>query len=199
MWVVGALGALCGVCLGSVFWILPVGQLVAEFRTKLTQEQLDQLGTIDLAQLVRGTYTAMGAFMLLISILILILAGFVRKGSRGATITALVTYILLAVMSALGVLVCVVAAITTTPAALISAVLLLVIGSFVGLTLVWLVQSLRTSTRLKQQLQTDYVRLQQQAALQNPGYGYGTPPGWPQQTLGPVPPPPTKDEMPPSP
>jgi len=199
MWVVGALGAMCGVCLGSIFWILPVDQLVAQFRTSLNQDQLNQFGNLDLGQLVRGIYTAMGALSLLISVLILVLAGFVRKGNRGATIAALVIYILLAIVSALGVLVCVVEALTIMPAALLVGVLWLAIGGVAGLTLFWLVQSLRTSTLSKQQLPMDYIRLQQQAGLQTPGYGYGTPPGWPQQNLGPLPPPPRKDDLPPPP
>ena len=56
---------------------------------------------------------------------------------------ALVIYILLAVVSALGLLLCAVAAITTTPEALIAGLLWLAIGAVTGLTLFWLVQSLR--------------------------------------------------------
>jgi hypothetical protein len=197
MWVLGGLGSLCGVCLGSVFWILPIDQLLTQVRSSLTQEQLNQLGGFDLGQLLRGVYTAMGVFVLLISISILVLAGFVRKGLRGATITALVIYLLIAIACGLGVLVCVVEAVTVMPPAAIAALLWLAVGSVAGLTIFWLVQSLRNVGPMKQRYEMERANLLRQIGQPTPGYGYGTPPNWPQQTLGPLPPPPQKSETPP--
>ena len=199
MWVLGALGALSGICMGSIFWFVPMAPVIAQLHATLNQDQLNQLGSFDLGQLIRGIYTAVGTISLLISILILVLAGFVRKGNRAATITAVVVFVLLAMGCVLGILFCVIEALTIMPQALIAALLWLAIGSAIGLTLFWLAQSLRIPNGLTQRTAMDFVRLQQQQFPENPGYGYGMPADWPQKALGPLPPPPRRDEPPPPP
>jgi hypothetical protein len=204
LWIIGGLGALYGVYLALIIWFGPIDQLVAQLRAGMNQEQLNQLGNVNLVQLLRIFATIIGAIGLLISTLMLVLAGFVRRGSRGAAVTAIVTLSLIAVVSVLVILVGLIQALTVTPFALFGALVWLVVALAVGLTIFWLVQSLRgTTAAAHHQIQAAYLKLQQQqAALQQPGYGYGTPPGWtqqpagPQQALGPLPAPPGESPTP---
>ena len=195
LWILGGIGSLCGVCFASATWIIPMDQIVTQLKQSLPQEQLKQLGNIDLAQAARVFYTVAGILFLLTSIALITLGMFVRRGSRGATITALVVGIIIVGWCVLCVLVGIVQSITISPVLLGGVLIWLVVGSGMGLALYWLVQALRATAAVRQQLQAQYLRFQQQpAAQQQAGYGYGyspppSPTTDPQQTLGPIPPP----------
>jgi hypothetical protein len=215
-WVLGGLGLLCGLCLNGVAFLAPLDTLADEFRRSVPPEQLKALGNIDLTQALKIGYALIGIVTLLISIVLLILGGFIRRGGRGSIITGLVIYIALALACALVVLVGLIQAVTVSPTALAAVVIWLVIGAAVAVTIHWLVQALRAGGAAAQQLQAYYWQLQQQQqAMQQPygqgygygGYGYGAPapqsnvppPAAPQQSLGPMPPPPGSSDSGPAP
>lgn len=202
-WVLGGLGVLCGLCLNGVAFLAPPEAMVQELRARLSPEQLQQLGNMDLATVVRVTYAVIGVVALLVSLVLLIVGGFVRRGGRGAVIMGLVIFIGLALVCAFGVLAGLIQAATVSPTALVAVVIWLAIGTAVGATIYWLSQALRASGAAAQQLQAYYWHLQQQQQVLQPpqgygyGYGYGAPPSPqtpaappPQQSLGPMPPPP---------
>ena len=185
LWVMGALFSLCGLCTSSVFWVLPIDQIVAQAKGHMSSQQINQLGSIDLAQMMRIGYTVVGLTGLLFGVMFITTAFFVHQGRRGGIITAMVFCILLDMLCALLVVAFLAGAASGAPANLVLALLCFVVGGAALPTIVWLIQALRASGLIaQQQWQLQYWQSQQQ---QSPAYGYGTPPPPPAQ---PPPPPP---------
>src|SRR5262245_46932126 len=87
MFVIGGLGICCGVCCGLVGQIAPVAQIIQHSGIDLSQ--LDQAG-ISPTTFVRIIYGVMAGGTLVVSILFITLATFVRRGSTAAIITSIV-------------------------------------------------------------------------------------------------------------
>lgn len=196
LWVLGGVGMLCGVCVGAVAWVLPLDRTVQEIRLKLTPDQEQQLGNVDLVQVLKIIFTGAGALALIASIMLIITAAFVRKGSRGAAITALVECILIVLWCIL----CVCGGLVQVGKGVagggLGAAVWLAVAIAVGVAIYWLVRALQVSgmVRQQQQYQAQYMRyMQQHANYGQGGYGYGAP------ATGPPPPPPLPPPPPPGP
>lgn len=200
-WVLGGLGLCCGACMSVVAFLAPMDKIAAQGQSVLSPEQQQALGNIDLAQMLKVLYASMGIAAIVISILLLILGVFVRRGSRGGIITTIVVFICIALVGALGVLSGLVEAAMGKSQGLLGALIWLVIGVVAGVAIHWLAQALRAVRAMGTNMQTYYQQFQQHPGFAAPpsygyGYGYGAPP--------PAAPPPTQQQqspgsMPPAP
>ena len=205
LWIIGGLMAFgCG-CLGVIVWTLPLDQLVAQIRTTLTPSQLSQLQGVSLEQVLRIGGTVLSALGVVAGLVMSALAFFVRRGSRGASITALILAGAMGLWCALSVLGNAVQAIGGTVQAVGGLVIWLIISGVVALLITFLIQALGASRyrRAHPAAGQQYWQMQQ---LQNElgpgqgGYGYGSPPPSPPAQTGPgwtVPPPPAPPPPPP--
>jgi hypothetical protein len=193
MWVLGSLGLLFGFCLGAAVFVLPMDAVANQARTTLSPAQLSQLGNVDLGRLMKIVYTVVSGILIGVSLVLLVLGLFVRRGGRASIITGLVVFIGLGLLAVISVLGQTVQAIMGSPTMILGAAVWLVLGAAFGLTIAWLGQALRF--RGPAMPQAYYAQLQQQSMGVPRGYGYGYaaptqgPPS-PQQILGSVPPPP---------
>lgn len=197
LWILGGLGTLCGVCAGTLPWVLPLDRAVEEARAKLSTEQLNQIRNVDLVQFIRIGFTGMGVLVLIAGIVLLCTAAFVWRGRRGAAITAMIECILIALCCLLGICLGLLQAASGVPAAIGGAILWLVVGIAFGVTSFWLARALRVSGVLGQhQYPAQYMQyMQHQAGFGQGGYGYGY--GTPGQGPPPVAPPPAPPPPPP--
>ena len=194
LWILGGFGTLCGVCTGTLPWVLPLDRAVEEARAKLPAEQMNQIRNVDLVQLMRIGFTGAGALFLIASIVLLCTAGFVWRGRRGAAITAMVECILIALCCLLGICLGLLQAASGVAAGIGGAILWLVVGIAFGVTIFWLARALRVSGMLgpQQQYTAQYMQYMQQQAGYGQGdygYGYGTPGRGPPPVAPPPPPP----------
>ena len=192
LWVVGGLTMLCGLCTATVGWVLPLDQMINQARSQMTPEQLNQLSDTNI-ELIRLGCKILGPVSLLVGIAMIVSGAFVRKGSRGGAITAIVACLLVCIWSVVSVLAGAVQAVHGAPAALLGMILWLLVGGLMVLTIYWLVQTLRIGPGCLQQQQWQ-AQYWQQHPQQFPGYGYGAP-GAP----APQPPAPPPDSPPPQP
>lgn len=210
LFVLGGLAVLGGICAGLIAWVVPLDQIINQAQSSLTPQQLSQLPPgMSLEHLVRIGYTVLAVLGVGFGVLLLCLAPFVRGGGRGATITAIVVFLLVGLLclfdllSALAQL-----AGGAVATGIVSLVFVAVVGGLIILALVLLFQAMRTSGYAawhRQQMQAQYWHYQQQQAVytQQPttpagyGYGYGSVPP-PQQSApaapqpGAIPPPPSE-------
>jgi hypothetical protein len=194
MWVLGALGLLFGLCMTGMLFLAPLDAIVKQARASIPPEQLRQMGDVDLVRMVKIVYGTVGAIVIGVSLLLLVLGVFVRRGGKPSIISSLVVFAGLSLFALFGILSGVVQAAMGTPVMLLAAVIWLVLGAVFALAITWLVQAIRASGAA-QQIQAYYGQLQQQQSIQPPtgyGYAYSSPPQSaqsPQQSLGMVPPP----------
>ena len=187
LFILAAIGGLCGL-FSSLVWVVPLDQMLDQMKARISQQQLNQLPAgMDLVTFVRALFTAMAVIGLLLSIGMLVSGIFVRRGSRGATVVALVICILLALISLVGMIGGVFQLASGDPSAAVGALFWVLIAVLVGLTIVWLIQALRSTGQFHQQQQQmmhHWYQQQHQAAQAQPGYGYNPPPP-PQQPPSP--------------
>lgn len=194
MWVLGALGLLFGLCMTGMLFLAPLDVIVKQARASMPPEQLKQMGDVDLVRMVKILYGTAGGVVIALSVLLLVLGFFVRRGGKPAIISSVVVFAGLALFALFGILSGLAQAAMGMPVMLVAAVIWLVLGAVFALAIVWLVQAIRASAAA-QQLQAYYGPLQEQQSLQPQtgyGYAYSAPPQSalsPQQALGTVPPP----------
>jgi ABC-type transport system involved in multi-copper enzyme maturation permease subunit len=194
MWVMGGIGLLFGLCISAAMFVVPMDEIAKQARATLSPEQLSQLGSVDFEKFLKILYAVIGAILIVVSIVLLLLGTFVRRGGKGSVITGLVVFVALALFAVLGVLSGLAKAVTGEPAMILVAGFWLVLGAAFGLTLLWLLQALRSGDP-RQSMQLYYAHLQQQQAYQPQtgyGYGYSAPAHGapsPQGSLGMAPPP----------
>jgi len=194
MWVLGALGLLFGLCMTGMLFLAPLDAIVKQARASMPPEQLRQVGDVDLVRMVKILYGTAGAIVIAVSLLLLVLGIFVRRGGKPSIISSLVVFAGLTLFALFGILSGLAQAAMGAPVMLLAAVIWLVLGAVFALAIVWLVQAIRAGAAA-QQLQAYYGQLQQQQSIQPQtgyGYAYSTPPQSsqsPQQALGMVPPP----------
>jgi hypothetical protein len=196
LFVLGALSLLTATCLGIAAWTIPIDQILAKANVKLP----DPPPGFTIKEIAQIGYTIVAVCGILYAIALIILGFFVRTGSRGASITAIVLSVpaMLFLLCNLGSLP---SQVGGNPAMLIGG------GVFVGIPMamfilacVWLTQGLRQiggGQLAQQQYQMQLWQYQQQqGAYQQPTQppvqpnpndpwqrGYGT-------TAPPPPPPP---------
>jgi hypothetical protein len=177
LWVIGGLGAACGLCVTTAVWLMPVEQLVEQMRASMSPDQQRQLANMDIVKIFRIAVTIGCVLGLVVAVVMLGTAGFVRRGNRPAIVTAIVACSLLGIGCALRFMVDVAAIAVGTQVlqSLGDIVFWIAVGVAVGMTIRWLIQAMSASKRMAQQQLMQYWRYQQQ---QQPiGYGYGATPG----------------------
>lgn len=195
LWILGGLGTLCGVCVGAIPWVMPLDRAVAEMRAQLRPDQVQQFGNVDLVQVTKIVFTGAGVLALLAGLLLIITAAFVRRGSRGAAITAMVECILVVLWCVLCVCAGLIQVTRGTTAGIGAVALWLAIAIAVSIVIYWLARALQASgmVRQQQQYQAQYLQyMQQHMGPGQGGYGYGSPGQRP-----PPPPPPPPPQSPP--
>jgi hypothetical protein len=196
MFILGGIGMTCAFCMGIVAAVAPMERLIAESGVVLPSSA--ETG-VSPETLMRLGYGIIAGGALLFSLLILILAVFVRRGSIGATITAIVIdslIILLLGINAIGSLF----QALRNPSALIGVVIVVAMLAGFLLLLVWLIQALRATATIKA-MQTHYQQQYWQYQQQQQMYAYGyaqqqqaQPPMSQQPSESPAPSPPDRDK-----
>jgi len=207
LFVLGGLAVLGGLCIGTIVWIMPLDQVINQAKDSLSPQQLSQLPPgMSLEHLVRIVYTVLAVLGVGFGVLLLGLGPAVRRGRRGATITAIVLFVLVGLFCLLNLFSALLQLAGGSAAtAIASLVFVAVLGAVVILALVFLFQAIRVSGYAawhQQQMQAHYWHHQQQQAAYSQsaaappgyGYGYGAPP--PQQQAPTAPP---SGALPPSP
>lgn len=195
MFILGGLTLLGSLCCGLVGAMIP--NLIAEQPEIMQDIQLPVEVTPNVLQIVM---IVLAALIFLYGVLTLVLANFVRRGSKGATITAMILAVLVILYLTLN---AVTAAVTQGPRAAGGLCAIVIPAAIHILLLVWLVQALKSipAFRAAQDYQArywDYVRQyqawQQQQQMQQ-GAQPPPPPGQspiqPPIQTPPMPPPPT--------
>jgi hypothetical protein len=173
LWVIGGLGLLCGACLSVGIWFVPFDQFAGQL-PQLTAEQQKQLGDVSIGTLLRIGFTIIGVGGLIVSLMMVLSAGFVWRGSRGASVVAIIACGLTLLWCGFAVIANIVQA-ASNPAALIAGLFWAMIAGAMILTVRWLILTIRAASRVThwQQWQAQMWYHQQQQA----GYGYAAPPG----------------------
>jgi len=180
IYVIAAVGMICGLCVGAVGLLGPLQRLAAESGL---QSAAAELG-LPAEQLLKIVYLAIAVLTMIWSLLLAVLGPFVRRGGLGAIVTAivLVTVALLVLLANL------LTGVAQTrghgAAALVAGLLVLIVPTgLLGVLLAWLIQAARAAPAIRaarwQQMQysSQYWQYQQQPPPPNPG-GYQPP--WPQ-------------------
>jgi hypothetical protein len=168
MFILGGIGMTCALCMGIVAAVAPMERLIAESGVALPSAS--ETG-VSPETLMRLGYGIIAGGALLFSLLILILAVFVRRGSAAATITAIVidSIIILALgINTIGSLV----QVLRNPSALIGVVIVVAMLAGFVLLLVWLIQALRAAATIKA-MQIHYQQQYWQYQQQQQMYAYG--------------------------
>jgi hypothetical protein len=184
LWVIGGLGLLCGVCAGIGVWIIPSDQLAAQM-PRLTAEQQKQLGNVDAETILRIGFTVIGISALAVGLTMVVTAAFVRRGSRGAAVVAIVACSLTLLWSIVTVLASVVQMIGGNAASALTGLFWVVLGAALVVTVRWLVQTFRAGS-MASSWQLWHAQVWQYQQQQQPGYGYG-PPGPAAESAQPAP------------
>lgn len=192
MWVIAGLSLLCGLCLGGSTAVLSEKTISQSPNASEIQEMLDRSGlSLNTMRILLGSISAFG---IVIGIVFIILAFYVRRGGVGSIITALVITAIGVFASVLGIISSLLSSGAGNPLMpACSSVILLAL--FVTL-LILLIQSLRArgATSLEAHYQQQYWQYQQQHYAQQ----YGYPQQQPAPRVSPSPPPPS-DSLPPPP
>lgn len=182
MFILGGLLCVCGTCCVAAGPMLSRAQLDAEQMSQFSQFEAE-LG-IGMKELMMG----MGVAGMLPGIILIVLGIFVRGGSTGPVITALVfTSIMELVLLLLAVSGGIEAISSGSPDTLIGLAFFIALLATLGMLIVWLIQSVRNAGQLRAwqtQYQMQYWQYQQQQQL------YQRPPAWSNQPPPPPPPPP---------
>jgi hypothetical protein len=197
LFVLGALGMLLGLCIGPMVWVVPMDQVLAQSGMR-QPENLPQ--GVSMEQIMRITYTVVAVILFITGAVLAFLGIFVRRGNRGAMITAAVIAGLAILWFMLNVAGSALFALGGNPSALMGAVVGLVPLSLFGLLMSWLLKALKQLPQVDRARQQDAYYAQQQAQYwqsqqqqyqqqyQPPqGAGYGYPPA--QYGQGQTPPP----------
>jgi hypothetical protein len=198
LWILAALGLLCGFSSLNVP-VSNLDQMIDQVRAGMTKQQQDQLAGMDLAKAVRIVVTVVGVTAAVMSVIMIALGLYVKRGSRAGAIAALVICVPLAIWSLIVILVSVIQLMMGNVLALFNAVMWLLIGLGDGLGIYWLAQVVRSTGTRKRQQQAQYwqYQQQQQSFPSQGGYGYGYLPkpdacSQPPLQAGLMPPPPTE-------
>ncbi|HWP39778.1 MAG TPA: hypothetical protein VNL70_02545 [Tepidisphaeraceae bacterium] len=176
MYVISALGMLCGLCVGAVGLLAPLERLVADSGLQSTATELG----LPAERLLKIVYLAVALLTLGWSVGLAVLGPFVRRGSLGAVVTAIVLVTLALLVLAVNLLTAVLQARGPGPAALAAAVLLLIVPTaLLGLLLAWLIQTARAAPAIRA------ARWQQQMQSSSQYWQYQQPP--PSQGASPSP------------
>jgi hypothetical protein len=195
MFIIGGLGLCCGVVCGGAAAALSPEQL-EQMASTMAMRSPPELH-MSVAQVMQLMLAISAVLVGLVSIVTLILAVFVRGGSRGAMIGGIVVMVLILGWQLISLVLELLAG--AMPSALVS---LLMCGA-VGVSLMWLAQAMRAARQgFGAPWPSGPSAPEIQGGLQWPKeYGYGVPPNYPQadkgpqQMLGPIPPPPDQPPM----
>lgn len=191
-------------------WTAPVDETISIMRSLLSQEQLDAYKQmhISLEEFVRISQTLGAMLQVLVGLLLIVLGIFVRRASRGASITSLIILIPILLIGCLNALSAMVAAATGHPEVLVVGILWLLAGIAICFGIVSLWRIIRATGAEKQFRLMQMMQMRQATqALQQPGgYGYGsipasfgpTPLPGSQTPIGPLVPPPQDSYRPPN-
>jgi hypothetical protein len=175
MMVLGALGLTCAACLILVVLFAPMQSLIAQSGVSIPSAA--EVG-MQPETFMRVMYGMLAGASIVVSLLLLILAIFVRRGSSVAIITSIVIDSLIILFLILNLLTSLVQ-ILRSPGMVIGLLLVLVLlGSFV-LLMVWLIQAIKATSALRAaqtQYQQQYWQYQQQQQMYGYGYAQQQPP-----------------------
>jgi hypothetical protein len=196
LFAVAGMGLLCGVIFGLGVAVVPGDQLLKSMPFRPPPDM-----PIPAEQFIKIAYEVVAVLMVCTSVLLGIFGGLARRGSKGGMIAAIVLSVLVLLWLATNT----VGALLGGPvAALGSACFASIPGTPLVLAIAWLWRALQLAPSTgdaHQQYQAQYWMLQQQAGQPAQGYGYTVSPAssgsGPQNSMGPVPPPPG-DTPPPS-
>ncbi len=168
MFILGGIGMTCAFCMGIVATVAPMERLIAESGVVLPSAS--ETG-VSPETLMRVGYGIIAGGALLFSLLILILAVFVRRGSGAAIITAIVIDSIIILGLGINVIGSLFQALRN-PSALVGVIIVVAMLAGFVLLLAWLIQALRATATIKamqMQYQQQYWQYQQQQQM----YGYG--------------------------
>jgi hypothetical protein len=175
--VLGCMLLLCGVCIGSVFWMVDPAQAFAQ-----SGMDINKLTGGQGVEVLRVAYTVFGTIGGLIGVALLVLAMFVYRGGFGPIVISIVICSLVTLVLVVNLIGPIVMVGTANPMAVAGSVMMVGIPLFLfGLNLRWLATAARNSSRIalaRQQYQAQFYQYQyQQQAYGVPGapYGYGLP------------------------
>ncbi len=187
LFVLAALGLVCGACVGVGAWIQPMDRIIDQLQ-RSGYKLPDTGGDIPLEQLLRIGYTVMAVMGVLAGIAFIILGIFVRRGGKTSAIISLVFCVPLIGVSLYAVAATLVMG-PKNPTALFGVVMVLVPTGLLVLVMTWLIQAIRAASQVSIQQQMMMAQMwqyqQQQAAYGGyhqtpvnpaPGYGGYTPP-----------------------
>jgi hypothetical protein len=191
MMVLGGLLLLYGMCNGAATYVAPGDQFQAQLKSLPSDFPAPSVEELRVMAIV------FCVIVVLVGMFLVLMGGFVRRGSRGAIITALLGVIIGTCVLGLFTLAAFVMGFAS-PVAFILAIVLAIPTLLFVLILIWLIQALRTpgaAAMTAAQYQSQYMQYQQMMQQYGQGgYGYGYPPPPPPQS----PPPPDQTNPPPS-
>lgn len=194
--IIGSMSVLFGFCVGAVFMIVPIEQLLAQ--GGLPPEAMNGVSP----QQMKVQMMVMSVVLLILGAVGIAIGTVVRRGSRGAIIAGIVLSGIVVLFGALQVLGGVLmAALHPNPATMLGVCMITVPLALLLLAIVWLVQALRGANQAMVMQQQYMAQLwqsqQQQGYYAPPGYGYAQPPPPPPAYAAP-PVPPAQPWMPPA-
>lgn len=172
MFILGALGLACSLCLGLVMALAPIDKFVAQSGMQLPSSQ--EIG-MSVESFLRVMYGIIAVVSLLFALILIILAFFVRRGSFAATVAAIVVDGLVLLILLINSITAI-AQLASAPAnALMGIAMIIFLAGGFGLLLVWLIQAIKATAALRDarlQYQQQYAHYQHYQQMYGYGYGY---------------------------